>query len=136
MFYDCDIVFILLEKYFLFAEYYQFTLLYTTRIRFVGFDNGNYVFLQLNFTIKVCINSIYILCWPKVNFLYLLCYKMAKDLKNVFGACLQDYLFVCLFVWGLSSHSRIFHSYGYVNGDGDVTIAGKRLQILTYTRHL
>ena len=97
MFYDCDIVFILLEKYFLFAEYYQFTLLYTTRIRFVGFDNGNYVFLHLNFTIKVCIISIYILCWPKVNFLYLLCYKMAKDLKNVFGACLQDYLFVCLF---------------------------------------
>ena len=27
------------------------------------------------------------------------------------------------------SHSRIFHSYG------DVTIAGERLQILTYARH-
>ena len=29
---------------------------------------------------------------------------------------------VCLFVWGFSSHSRIFHSYE------DVTIAGKGLQ--------
>ena len=37
-------------------------------------------------------------------------------------------LFVCLF-WGLSSHSRIFHSYG------DVTIADEGLQILTYARH-
>ena len=31
--------------------------------------------------------------------------------------------FICLFVWGLSFHSRIFHSYG------DVTITGKGLQI-------
>ena len=35
----------------------------------------------------------------------------------------------CLVVWSLSSHSRIFHSYG------DVTIAGEGLQILTYARH-
>ena len=34
-------------------------------------------------------------------------------------------LFVCLFVCGFSSHSRIFHSYD------DVTIAGEGLQILT-----
>ena len=34
-----------------------------------------------------------------------------------------------LFVLSLSSHSRIFHSYG------DVTIAGEGLQILTYDRH-
>ena len=35
-----------------------------------------------------------------------------------------------LFVYGvLSSHSRIFHSYG------DVTIADEGLQILTYARH-
>ena len=33
-----------------------------------------------------------------------------------------------LFVCGLSSHSRIFHSYG------DVTIIGKGLQIWTYVR--
>ena len=41
------------------------------------------------------------------------------------------YLFV-LFVWSFSSHSRVFHSFG------DVTITGKRLQILTYmyARHL
>ena len=32
-------------------------------------------------------------------------------------------------LWSLASHSRIFHSYG------DVTIAGKGLQILTYARH-
>ena len=38
-------------------------------------------------------------------------------------------LFVCLFVRGLSSHSRIFHSYA------DVTITGEGLQILTYARH-
>ena len=37
---------------------------------------------------------------------------------------------VCLFVWSLSSHSRIFHSYG------DVSITGEGLQILTYSRHL
>ena len=35
-------------------------------------------------------------------------------------------LFVCLFVWGFSSHSRIFHSYR------DVTITGEGLNILTY----
>ena len=33
-----------------------------------------------------------------------------------------------MFVWDLSSHSRMFHSYG------DVTINGKGLQILTYAR--
>ena len=36
---------------------------------------------------------------------------------------------VCVIVWGFSSRSRIFHSYG------DVTITGERLQILTYARH-
>ena len=46
----------------------------------------------------------------------------------------EDYLEVkvivkfCLFVWTLSPHSRIFHSYG------DPTIAGEGLQILTYSR--
>ena len=34
-----------------------------------------------------------------------------------------------LFVWGLSSHLRIFHSYR------DVTITGEGLQILTYAQH-
>ena len=37
---------------------------------------------------------------------------------------------VFLFVWGLSLHSRIFHSYG------EVTIAGEGLQIFTYALHL
>ena len=36
---------------------------------------------------------------------------------------------VCLFIWSLSFHSRIFHSYG------EVTIAGEGLQILTYARY-
>ena len=40
------------------------------------------------------------------------------------------HVFVCLFVWSLSSHSIIFHSYG------DVIIAGEGMQILTYDRHL
>ena len=38
-------------------------------------------------------------------------------------------MFDCMFVWGLSFHSRIFHSYG------DITIASEGLQILTYARH-
>ena len=38
-------------------------------------------------------------------------------------------LMICLFVWGFSSHSRIFHSYG------DFTITGEGLQILTCARH-
>ena len=35
-------------------------------------------------------------------------------------------MFVCLFVWGFSSHSRIFHSYG------DANMTGEGLEILTY----
>ena len=42
----------------------------------------------------------------------------------------QRLCFICLFVWSFSSHSIIFHSFGYV------TIAGEGLQILTYARHL
>ena len=38
--------------------------------------------------------------------------------------------YAVLFVWGFSSHSRIFQSYG------DVNITGDGLQILTYARHL
>ena len=34
-------------------------------------------------------------------------------------------LFICLLVWGLSSHSRMYHSHG------DLTIASEGLQILT-----
>ena len=35
-----------------------------------------------------------------------------------------------VFVWSLSSHSKIFLSFG------DVTIAGEGLQILTYAQNL
>ena len=47
----------------------------------------------------------------------------------VFILALIELVVCCLFDWGLSSHSRIFHSYG------DVTNTGERLQILTYSRH-
>ena len=48
---------------------------------------------------------------------------------DVLFVCLLVCLFVCLFAWGLSSHSRIFHSYR------DVTITGEGLQILTFARY-
>ena len=44
-------------------------------------------------------------------------------------APLTIYVFICLFVRGLSSRSRIFHSYG------DVSITDEGLPILTYARH-
>ena len=37
--------------------------------------------------------------------------------------------YFCLFVWGFSSYSRIFHSYG------DFIIAVEGLKILTYVQH-
>ena len=43
--------------------------------------------------------------------------------------CLYLCLFLCLFAWSLSSHTRIFHSYG------DVTVVGEGRQILTYAWH-
>ena len=36
----------------------------------------------------------------------------------------------CLLVWGFSSHSKFFHSYG------DVTMTGEGLQIFTYGRQI
>ena len=47
----------------------------------------------------------------------------AQKSKYSFCSC------VCLLVKGLTSHSRLFHSYG----DAPISVAG--LQILTYTRH-
>ena len=49
---------------------------------------------------------------------------------NVYNICIPTTKDVCLFGWGLSSHPRIFNSYG------DVSIACKGLLILTYARHL
>ena len=43
----------------------------------------------------------------------------------------HDDMIVCLFVWCLMSHSRIFHTYG----DVTITCTSKGLQILTYTWH-
>ena len=48
---------------------------------------------------------------------------------SVYNGFIVGFLFVCLFVWCLLSHSRIFHSYG------DVTIIGEGLQILTHAWH-
>ena len=51
---------------------------------------------------------------------------------DLFFLCTYVYFrlsYVCLFVWGLSSRTIIFHSYG------DVTIAGEELQIMNYARH-
>ena len=50
-------------------------------------------------------------------------------LKNIALRTVNILLFVCLFIWSFSSHSRIFHSFG------DVTITGEGLQMLTYARH-
>ena len=44
-------------------------------------------------------------------------------------SCTSGYNLFYLVVWGLSSHSRMFYS------DGDVTITGEGLQMLTYARH-
>ena len=58
--------------------------------------------------------------------------EMLKLLSNKQKSCLtgKKYTcFVCLFVWSLSSHSRIFHSYR------DVTIASEGLKIWNYARH-
>ena len=56
---------------------------------------------------------------------------LGKKIFNIISNTLTANIFSdCLFVWGFSSNSRIFHSYG------DVTFTGKGLQILTYARHL
>ena len=61
------------------------------------------------------------------------CYTFRYVIWNTFHVyfiCqLCSFLFVYLFIWGLSSHLRIFHSYG------DVTNSGEGLHILSYARH-
>ena len=62
------------------------------------------------------------------------CFKNRKYSKKTaigtFLTKLRTGLFACLFVCGFSSHYRIFHS------NGEVSVTGKRLQILTLARHL
>ena len=69
---------------------------------------------------------------------YFRCYIMKKIALKLFrvaffytiGATFkQGKCFVCLLILGFSSLLRIFHS------NGDATIAGERLQTLTYARH-
>ena len=57
------------------------------------------------------------------------CVKLKKLAENLWKDATRNdrqLCVSCLIVWGFTSHSRIFHSYG------DVTIIGEMLQILTY----
>ena len=61
------------------------------------------------------------------------CVKLKKLAENLWKDATRNdrqLCVSCLIVWGFTSHSRIFHSYG------DVTIIGEMLQILTYARQL
>ena len=58
-------------------------------------------------------------------FIFALYYNIEKSGFNAVSAYLLLFRF---FFFGLSSLTRIFHSYG------DVTITGEGLQILTYAR--
>ena len=60
--------------------------------------------------------------WKEISVEYLI----RKWPLRLWNSC----LFVCLFFWHFSSHSRIFHSYG------DINMTGEGLQILTYAQHL
>ena len=54
--------------------------------------------------------------------------RMLYPLRLQRGQSIRWDIWFCLFVWGLSSYSRIFHSYG------DVTNISEGLQILTCQR--
>ena len=51
------------------------------------------------------------------------------SLSDLWPRVSRKIFLLCLFVWSLLSHLRIFYSYG------DVTIAGEGLQILIHARH-
>ena len=84
-----------------------------------------------------------IVCYEILMLCYeisILCYAIVYVVKDKHSATVHNilncinktcssFVFFCLVIWSLSSHSRIFHWYG------DVTIAGEGLQILTYARH-
>ena len=57
-------------------------------------------------------------------------FSLELKLNFLIKSCPLSLSYCLLFVWGFSSHLRIFHSYG------DVTITGEGLQILTYAQHL
>ena len=68
-------------------------------------------------------------CWAFVSGAVTACVNVLCLLQPYMVYAYIMVLFVCLFVWGISSHSRIVHSYVYV------IFAGEWLQILTYDRH-
>ena len=63
--------------------------------------------------------------------MYIYIYNLPSLCSGKYGFSIFSFrcLNYCLFVWGILSHSRNFHSFG------DVTIAGEALQIFTYARH-
>ena len=66
----------------------------------------------------------------KTSLFSVYCHEGFKSKNSSTAAPSDMFLLVCLFVCvGLSSHSRIFHSYR------DVTITSEELQMLTYARH-
>ena len=86
-----------------------------------------------------CIERRYLI--PCGHLLYISCNK--KNLRSLTNVFVYPMLYVplekikylliihvCLFVWGFSSYSRIFHEFR------EVTITGERLQILIYARRL
>ena len=82
-----------------------------------------YCLLHVCWIMSTCVITMHAKC----NVFMSICNIIMMTAWHISYIC---FLFVCLFVYlGLSSHLRIFHSYG------DVTIAGEGLQILTYARH-
>ena len=72
------------------------------------FDESSRPYFQFYINLVELLAMIHVILYP--------------SLFSVFKCLLLLVPYVCLFVWGFSSHSRIFHSYG------DVTITGKGLQ--------
>ena len=56
-----------------------------------------------------------------------MCYRVKRYIVTLHTLIVL--IMIWLFVWGYSSHSGVFHSYG------DAIIASEGLQILTYVRH-
>ena len=82
-------------------------------------------------TLEMCITFqvAYFRCY--IMNVFLNCYEIVSCcfFYTIGAAFKQGKCFVCLLVLGFSSLLRIFHS------NGDATIAGERLQTLTYARH-
>ena len=65
----------------------------------------------------------------QINYHRLPCFINRVWKNTTLHSHITVYMTFGFFLWGITSHSIIFQSYG------DVTITGKELQILTYARH-